>query len=255
MTEIVLKPEIKIRLVTAGGRVWAIAHTITAAGPVTFCASVDLRAIQRAVSAYLQKKRGASVETAGFFDGVKKLAKKVASGKALKKVLDQVEEIRRNPYVAKAVGLATVVVPGAGAAVAAYDTAQSTIKALEAKDPNVVAKVQKLAKLAQAGHPPAAKAMRVLQIVRQHGKAQAALLDPNAREALVVAYSRELRTSLPPTLLRMVGPALEDALRKSAINTSGVAVGWEPTGRPLVEGMVAAAALGRPASTGWDLAL
>jgi hypothetical protein len=209
---------------------------ITAAGPVTFCAGVDLAKVKAAIAksrapAKGELPEGVAAATAGdFYDDLTSLTNKVAKGAAMQKVMAQVNEVQKSPAVARAVGLSTVVVPGSAGAMMAYEAADATIKKLGAGDQATIDKVGQVTKMAQAGHPKAMTALRVLQVVRQHQLGAQAVLNPAHRQGLVVAYSRELRATLPPNLLKLLGPSLDQALKASQPGPRTAVAGWAESG-------------------------
>ena len=115
---------------------------------------------------------GDSVES-GFFGGlsIKKLMRKIARAKLLKKMLKVARAIQKNPLIAKAVGLTTLVVPGFGAAIAATKAAANIADGVVQGAPAALGKLAQLRKLASQGSD---KAKSVLELVKKTATVRAA---------------------------------------------------------------------------------
>lgn len=102
---------------------------------------------------------------------LKKLARKIARGKLLKKMLAAARAIQKSPLLAKAVGLTTLVVPGFGAAIAATKAAANLADGIVQGAPAALGKLKKLRKLASEGSE---KAKSVLALVKKTATVRAA---------------------------------------------------------------------------------
>lgn len=115
------------------------------------------------------------------------VAKKVARARVLKKVLAAVDEVSRDPMIAKAVGLTAIAYPPVGVPLAAvlaarkaYDASRNLLRRAAAGEPLAVANIRELAAAAAAGHPQAARAVQIMAIVQRYRQASAAELAATA---------------------------------------------------------------------------
>jgi len=107
---------------------------------------------------------GDAVES-GFLGGLsfKKLARKIARAKLLKKMLKVARAIQKSPLIAKAVGLTTLVVPGFGAAIAATKAAANIADGVVQGAPAALGKLAQLRKLASQGSDKAKSALELIK--------------------------------------------------------------------------------------------
>lgn len=259
--EIVLRPEIEIRWShDPSGKLVAGVTCATKHGPFRFAVTVDYATILIAVHDYMARQASAAVatgadfETAGFFDAIKKIAKKVAKATAIDKVIKQVKKIQKNPVIARAVGLGTVVVPGSGAAMKAISSAGKIIASVSKGDVRAIADVKRLSALAEAGFAPATKAMRVIRNVQHFANVTKAITSPQGIARLLPTYAPRLLKQLgaqAPHILSVVKPLLLNEqtqmfaqLASSAPVQSALQLAASPAGRAVLTAFPPTAPLG-----------
>jgi hypothetical protein len=132
---------------------------------------------------------------------VHSVAKKVARARVLRKVLSAVDEVSRDPMVAKAVGLTAIAYPPVGVPLAAvlaarkaYDSSRNLLRRVAAGDPKAILSVRELAASAAAGHPQAARAVQIMAIVQRYRQVSAAEMAVSGTDGLIVgAFPRHGR--------------------------------------------------------------
>lgn len=167
--EIVVRPEIKIRGWCKDG-VCCIEATIpTAYGDLKLCGSYPLAKAAKELHARLAA-RGVNIsgtETGGFLSKLKKMARKVAQAKALAPIVKSVQQIQKNPLLARAVGLTTAVIPGLGSSMIAVQKAASIVQSAAKGKASAIAQLRRLKSLAQMGLPQARDAWRLAQLAHR----------------------------------------------------------------------------------------
>lgn len=151
----------------------------TAIGPVRICASVRESQIRDAIARRLVEQ---GAESSGFFQDIGRLARKIARARLIRRMNESVNDVLRNKWVARAVGLTAAVVPGYGQAIgAAYMAARAGTTALrnaQSRDPAVRARarqgIARIVEQAAAGNPEAQQARQVLDTVARGMRQQAA---------------------------------------------------------------------------------
>lgn len=169
---VVHPPLCNVRIVTSNdGKMLATGQIQTQRGPLTFTASADRGLIEwalaRLVTAY-QKRTGRPINSAAagaLGDWVKDTAGKVAKARVISKLVKEAKEVGKNPQIARAVGLSTVVIPGPGSSVIALRNASELLQGLRRKDPKSLKSWHMLAAQAKLGNDKAKRAMHVVHAV------------------------------------------------------------------------------------------
>jgi len=142
----------------------------TSLGDVTLCATVSPEVIQ-ALAAKVQimhaRMHGEEAAAGNIFGSIANLAKKIARGRLMQRLAASVRAIARNPLIAKAVGIATSIIPGAAAIRTAVTTATNVLGKLQRGDPTTRRQVGQVVAQARRGNPQARRAVRILQSVNQ----------------------------------------------------------------------------------------
>lgn len=228
--EVVVKPEIKVKGYVKDGVACVVLSMDTAAGPVSLTGYFPLYQAAKMLSAYA-KNKGIKIgdiavegetESGGFLSKFKKLSKKIALAKALAPVLKTAQQIQKNPVLARAVGLTTVVVPGLATQAKALQSATNLVS--DAMRGNLKAKdaLKKIKSLAAQGLPQGVEAMKLVKKVAS----EAALKTPfdalkgapaelRNLAAQVTAPVNQALAALPPP----ARAAAEAALRASPAGT------------------------------------
>ncbi|MGH8310657.1 MAG: hypothetical protein ACRETX_12800 [Steroidobacteraceae bacterium] len=169
---VVHPPIVTVRILsTDDGHVIGTAQIQTQRGPLTFTATADGRqlhaAIARAISWYMRRtgKRMPSAAAGAFGDWTADMARKVAKARVIGKLLDEAKAVAKNPQIARAVGLSTVVVPGEGSAVIALHSASELLQGLRRKDAQAVQAWRAMNAQAQLGNLKARRAVHVVHAV------------------------------------------------------------------------------------------
>lgn len=142
----------------------------TSLGDITLCATVSPEVIQ-ALAAKVQvmhaRMHGEEAAAGNIFGSIANLARKIARGRLMQRLASSMRAIARNPLIAKAVGIATSVIPGAAAIRTAVTTATSILGKLRRGDPAIRRQVGQIVAQARRGNPQARRAVRILQSVNQ----------------------------------------------------------------------------------------
>jgi hypothetical protein len=160
--EITLRPEIRVKGWIEGGCARVCVIVPTEYGDLCLQGSYPLAKIAAKFAAKWRQMGLPMTASGGFFSSLKKLTKKIAVAKALAPVLAATKAIQKNPVLARAVGLTTAVIPGAGAARKAVESAANLVQSA-AKNPLALAKLKRLKSLAAMGLPQAVSALKVAQ--------------------------------------------------------------------------------------------
>jgi len=193
----------------------------TAMGPVRLCASVREADIARVLAARMAAQGGVS---AGFFQDIARTARKIARARLLRRMTESVNDVLKNKWVARAVGLVATVVPGYGQAIgAAYVAARTATTALrnaQSRDAATRARARQgiasIVSQATAGNPEAQQAQQVLQTVARGMRQETATasgMDPQRWIRATVLHRQlhkrdpavegiELAARISPPLLR-----------------------------------------------------
>lgn len=201
LRELLLRGEARVTRSREG--IWVACFTMqTGFGPLQLCATVNERQIAPAIVRFLERRYGSGAVSGFSLDRVAQLARRIARGRVLRRLLASAQEVIQDPRVAQAVGLVSVAVPGIGTGIgAAYAAARaaSTVIARAQRDPAARRRLQELAQRAEAGHPQARQAVEILRAVApavrvaiQRGApvaAAGAALSPEALRAIQQAVS------------------------------------------------------------------
>lgn len=198
MTEIVLKPTIKLRALFENGNAVILAEIETPYGPFTLRGEYPLWQVARKLDGVLRRlaeQKGVplpasvasgldledmsaagdegGVETGGILSRLKRLGRKVAMAAAIGPVLKSVQAIQKNPVLARAVGLTTAVIPGIATAQKAAQQASNLVQS--AMNGDLVSKkaLARLKSMALMGLPQAKEALgtvtRVAKVLAARG--------------------------------------------------------------------------------------
>jgi hypothetical protein len=169
---VVHPPMVNVRILsTDDGHVVGTAQIQTQRGPLTFTATVDRKLLHAAVTrviAWYMRRTGKKIPhtAAGAFgDWAADLASKVAKARVINKLVDEAKAVGKNPQIARAVGLSTVVVPGSGSAVIALQNASELLQGLRRKDANAVEAWRAMNAQARLGNLKARRAIHVVHAV------------------------------------------------------------------------------------------
>ncbi len=169
---VVHPPVVNVRLLsTADGHVVGTAQIQTQRGPLTFTATVDRKllhdAIARALAWHLRRtgKRIPFAAAGAFGDWANDMAQKIAKARVITKLVDEAKIVGKNPQIARAVGLSTVVVPGSGSAVIALQSASELLQGLRRKDPGAIRAWRTMNAQAKLGNVKARRAVHVVHAV------------------------------------------------------------------------------------------
>jgi len=160
--EIVLRPEIKIRAYCKDGNCCVEVTIPTQYGDLRLCGSYPMAKAYAKVKAWLAAKGAppGSTESGGLLSKLKNITRKVAQAAALAPAIAAVKKIQQNPILARAVGLTTAVIPGAGSARVAINAAANMIQKAQRGNLASLADLRRLRSLAQMGLPQAMEAWK-----------------------------------------------------------------------------------------------
>jgi hypothetical protein len=169
---VVHPPIVNVRILTTDdGHVVGTAQIQTQRGPLTFTATVDKKllhsAVTRFVAWYLRRtgKKIPQASAGAFGDWAADIANKVAKARIINKLVDEAKAVGKNPQIARAVGLSTVVVPGSGSAVMALQNASELLQGLRRKDAKSVETWRAMNAQARLGNLKARRAIHVVHAV------------------------------------------------------------------------------------------
>lgn len=169
---VVHPPLVNVRVVTSSdGKMLGTAQIQTQRGPITFTASADRAVIQALLArwvAFKQKQSGKPLNAASagaLGDWARDVATKVAKARVITKLVNEAKEVGKNPQIARAVGLSTVVVPGEGTSVIALRNASEFLQRLRKKEPKAVQSWRHLSAQAKLGNEKALRAQHVVNAV------------------------------------------------------------------------------------------
>lgn len=233
--EIVLKPEIRIRASCKDGVCCVEAIIPTAYGDLRLTGCYPLKKAYQAVVAWCQargilppaSRSGAESTEAGFLGSLSRKARKltaaVAQAAALAPVIKSVQAIQKNPVLARAVGLTTAVIPGAGSAQIAARAAFGLVQKAQQGVPLALGQLSRLKSLVQMGSPQAANAWRLVQGAHKaiqekkpidmlrglSGTAIQQINEPAQQAAQAVAMKNQILGYLPAHLRPYVDAAIQ----------------------------------------------
>ena len=195
---VVHPPLVNVRIATDhSGQVIGMAQIQTQRCPITFWASCDLEALEAVLgrlAACIAKMRGAPSASAGAFqDWAKDTASKIAKAKVITDLATQAKAVAKNPAVARAGGLSTVVVPGTSRAVLALQSASEMIAALKRKDPKTVTAWRLMLVNAKAGNEKAKRSVHVVYAVARAPR----IISPHAAQAAPHAAAHPSHVARP----------------------------------------------------------
>jgi hypothetical protein len=174
--EIVLRPEFKVKAYCKDGVCCVEVRIPTPYGDLCLKGSYPLRKAAKALHGWWQARSGtaaAGTESGGFLSRLKKLTRQVAQAAALAPVIRSVQQIQKNPILARAVGLTTAVIPGLGSAKIAAEKAANLVQKAARGDVKSLASLNTLRSLVQMGNPQAAEAWRLARVAHQAIKRKA----------------------------------------------------------------------------------
>jgi hypothetical protein len=166
-------PIVNVRIMsTDDGHIVGTAQIQTQRGLLTFTATADRRllhdAVTRALAWHHLRRTGTKMPHASagaFGDWAQDIAGKVAKARVISKLVDEAKAVGRNPQIARAVGLSTVVVPGSGSAVIALQSASELLQGLRRKDPKFIQAWRAMNAQAKLGNVKARRAVHVVHAV------------------------------------------------------------------------------------------
>jgi len=171
---VVHPPIVNVRILsTDDGHVVGTAQIQTQRGPLTFTATVDRKLLHDAVTRFLawrMRRMGRRIPHASagaFGDWAADIAHKVAKARVINKLVDEAKAVGKNPQIARAVGLSTVVVPGNGSAVIALQSASELLQGLRRKDAEAIQAWHAMNAQARLGNLKARRAVHVVHAVAQ----------------------------------------------------------------------------------------
>lgn len=151
------------------GNVIALGQIQTQRGPLTLTATCNkalLHAVLEQIGKIAMARRGMPTASSGAFnDWAKATSDKIAKAKVITTLAKQAKAVAKNPAVAKAVGLSTVVVPGTSRAVLALQNASEMLAGLKRKDPKITNSWRALLLQAKAGNEKAKRTVHVVYAV------------------------------------------------------------------------------------------
>lgn len=151
------------------GNVIALGQIHTQRGPITLTATCNKELLEDLLEAAqkvkLAKLGHPTASSGAFTDWAKSTADKIAKAKVITSLAKQAKAVAKNPAVAKAVGLSTVVVPGTSRAVLALQNASEMLAGLKRKDPKVTTAWRALLLQAKAGNEKAKRSVHVVYAV------------------------------------------------------------------------------------------
>ncbi len=169
---VVHPPIINVRILsTDDGHVVGTAQIQTQRGPITFTATADRKLIREAIArfvAWRMRRAGKRIPVAAagaFGDWAADVAHKVAKARVINKLVNEAKEVGKNPQIARAVGLSTVVVPGSGSAVIALQHASDLLQRLRRKDAGAIQAWRAMNAQARLGNVKARRAVHVVHAV------------------------------------------------------------------------------------------
>lgn len=168
--EIVLRPEFKVRAWCKDGVCCVEVRIPTPYGDLCLKGSYPLRKAAKALHEWWMARGGAAAggtESGGFLSKLKRLTRQVAQAAALAPVIKSVQQIQKNPLLARAVGLTTAVIPGFGSAKIAAEKAAALVQKAAKGDVKSLASLNTLRSLVQMGSPQAAEAWRLARAAHQ----------------------------------------------------------------------------------------
>lgn len=167
LRDVLLRGEARVSRSREG--VWVACFAMpTSFGPIQLCATVNERHIVPAIVRFLESRYGGGAVSGFSLERVAQVARRIARGRVLRRLLASAQEVLQDPRVAQAVGLTAVAIPGIGTGIgAAYVAARtaSTAIARAQRDPAARQRLQELARHAAAGHPQARQAVEILRAV------------------------------------------------------------------------------------------
>lgn len=201
LREILLRGEARVTRSNEG--VWVACFTMqTGFGPLQLCATANERHIAPALVRFLEQRYGRGAVSGFSLEHVAQLARRIARGRVLRRLLASASEVIQDPRVAQAVGLASVAIPVVGPALGAATVIARTATAAMARaqhDPDARRRLEQLARAAAQGHPQAQQALDIMRAVApavrtamQGGgpaAAAASALSPEALRAVQQAVS------------------------------------------------------------------
>jgi hypothetical protein len=170
---VVHPPVVNVRIMsTDDGHIVGTAQIQTQRGPVTFTATVDRTLLHDALARVLAwrhtRRTGMHpphASAGAFGDWAADIANKVAKARVITKLVDEANAVGKNPQIARAVGLSTVVVPGTGSAVIALQSASELLQGLRRKDPKFIQAWRAMNAQAKLGNVKARRAVHVVHAV------------------------------------------------------------------------------------------
>lgn len=169
---VVQPPLMNVRVMrTDKGDVCGMAQIQTQRGPLTFTATANEDAIHQLIQLWCARaleargKSPAAAASGALHDWAKDMAAKITRANVISKLVDQAKRIGKNPQIARAVGLSTVVVPGTGSAIIALQSASELLSGLTRKDPKAIASWRNIEAAARAGNVKARRSVHVMHAV------------------------------------------------------------------------------------------
>ncbi|MCC6763836.1 MAG: hypothetical protein IT293_04155 [Deltaproteobacteria bacterium] len=167
LREILLRGEARVTRSSEG--VWVACFTMpTSFGPLQLCATVNERYIAPALVRFLAQHYGSGAVSGFSVEHIAQLARRIARGRVLRRLLASAREVIQDPRVAQAVGLASVAIPVVGPALGAATVVARTATTAIARaqhDPAARSRLEQLARAAAQGHPQARQALDILRAV------------------------------------------------------------------------------------------
>lgn len=202
--EIVLRPELKVKAYCKRGVCCVEVRIPTPHGELCLKGSYPLARAAKAVHAWLQRGTSPRVESGSIFKRLRKLTRQVAQATALAPILRSVQQIQKNPILARAVGLTTAVIPGLGAAKIAVNAASNLVQKAARGDLKSLASLNTLKSLAQMGNPQAFEAFRLARVAHAAIKRRAPV---NLLRGLAGPALQAARATIPGAPLVISGEA------------------------------------------------
>lgn len=167
LREILLRGEARVTRSSEG--IWIACFTMqTGFGPLQLCATVNERHIAPALVRFLERRYGGGAVSGFSIDRIAQLARRIARGRVLRRLLASAREVIQDPRVAQAVGLASVAIPVVGPALGAATVVARTATAAIARaqhDPDARRRLEQLARAAAQGHLQARQALDIMRAV------------------------------------------------------------------------------------------
>ncbi len=169
---VVHPPIVNVRILsTDDGHVVGTAQIQTQRGLLTFTATADQELIRDAIARFVawrmhrSSRRIPHAAAGAFGDWAADIAHKVAKARVINQLVNEAKAVGKNPQVARAVGLSTVVVPGSGSAVIALQHASELLQGLRRKDERAIQAWRAMNAQARLGNIKACRAIHVVHAV------------------------------------------------------------------------------------------